>query len=276
MAISIVAGSSQIQITQRPSVAPPVINDGAGDVSFPIGRQILATGSARFNIDAGDAVAGWFLGWLQAQWIETNWGYYRGAGNSDGSSFFQRARPPARPRQACRDTFGPVGQIFYGVEPTRRATLPAGPSPAGGALVSTNFNDGPADTYPIRVTNSLRTKDNWLREVQLEFHFCTVLVVRDPAGNFTQLKSFYWNTHWQYRFHTSSFPMTAGNTRIEAIAGGVGANVSHIIEGRVIDQRFTGVLTAPQAKSCNDFAADESARPNIRESRVWDNFDVRR
>ena len=50
---------------------------------------------------------------IQAQWIETNWGYYRGQHNSDGSLFVQRARPPARPAQACRDTVGPVGDIFY-------------------------------------------------------------------------------------------------------------------------------------------------------------------
>ncbi|HLJ46477.1 MAG TPA: hypothetical protein VKU01_10745 [Bryobacteraceae bacterium] len=276
MAISVVPGSGNIRLTNRPAVGAPVINDPTADVTFPIAQQIRAVGSARFNIGAADPIAGWFLGWLQAQWIETNWGYYRGQTNGDGSAFYQRARPPARPSQACRDTFGPVGQIFYGVEPTRRAVLPAGPSPAGGALVSTNFNDGPSDTYPLSVTNNLTHKTNWLREVQLEFHFCTVLVVRDPAGNFTQLKSFYWNTHWQYRFHASVFPMTAAHTRSEAIAGGVAANVGHVIEGAVTDRRFTGVLTSLQTQSCNDFAAAESANPNIRESRVWDNFDVRR
>jgi hypothetical protein len=126
------------------------------------------------------------------------------------------------------------------------------------------------------VTNSLTGKNNWLREAQLEFHFCTVLVVRDPALNFTQLKHFYWNTLWQYRFHASAFPMVAATTRIEPIAAGIGAHVSHVFEGVATDRRFAGVLTSPQTSSCNDFAAAESASPNIRVSRIWDNFDVRR
>ena len=275
MAISLVAGSGVLTITQRPSVGAPVI--GATDVSFPGGQQVRATGSADFNIGPGDASAGWFVGWLQAQWIETNWGYYRGQSNSDGSAFYQRARPPARARQACRDTFGPVGQIFYGVEATRRGVIPAGPVlPGSVARASCSFNDGPSDSFPISVTNSLTHRLNFLREAQLEFHFCTVLVVRDPAMNFTQLKSFYWNVLWQYRFHPSAFPMVAPTTRIEPITEGIGAHVSRVFTGAVSDRRFTGVLTAPQSSSCNDVFAAATANPNIRESRIWDNFDVRR
>ena len=265
MAVSIIPGSARLKPTQWPTVSAPVINSAASEVHFDCGQQILATGSVRFNVAPGDATTGWFVGWLQAQWIETNWGYYRGQLDNEGSAFHQRGRPPARPHQACRDTFGPVSQIFYGVEPTRRGTIPFGPFPAhGGVLVSARFNDGPSETYPLKVTNSLTHKTNWLHEIQLEFHFCTVLVVRDPAGVFTQLKALYWNVRWQYRLHPSAFPPTDANTRKEPIAGGV------------TDRRFTGVLTSHQAKSCNDFATDESAHPNVRESRRWANFDVTR
>jgi len=276
MAVSIVPNSASCRVTQRPTVGAPVFANP--DVSFPNGKQILATGSVKFNIDPGDSTGGWFLGWLQAQWIETNWGAYLGAANSDGSCFFQRARPPARPAQGCRDTFGPVTQIFYGIEPQRRASIPAGPfQPGHPVLISTHFNDGPADNYPMRVTNSATHKDNLLSEVQLEFHFCTVLVVRDPAGVFTQLKHFYWNVHWQYRFHPGGFPMTTANTRVIPVANGVSANVSPVYDGRVTDKRFVTLLTSThETKSCNDMAGDETNSPNIRVSSKWSEFDVRR
>jgi hypothetical protein len=275
MAVTIVPNSATIRITSKPAVSAPTI--GATNVNFPGGGWLKAVGSVRFDVAPGDPTSGWFVGFIQAQWIETNWGYYRGQHNNDGSAFYQRARPPARPAQGCRDTLGPVTDIFYGTEPRFRATIPAGPYLAGHPVtVTAQHEDQPSDVFPMTVTNTLTHQPNYLSEAQLEFHFCTVLVVRDPAGVFHQLKSFYWNVHWQYCFHHHGFPPTAANTTITPVAKGIGAHVSPIYSGRVTDRRFAPLLTSPhETQSCNVFAANEENSPNIRLARTWANFDVR-
>jgi hypothetical protein len=271
MAISIVPNSATINITSRPGVSAPVV--GATNVQFP-SQTIQATGQVSFNGLPADPTAGWLVGWIQAQWIETNWGYFRGQFNNHGSVFHQRARPPARPAQACRDTVGPVSDIFYSTSAGLRASLTAGaPFPQ---TVSVVFRDTPSEIYPISVNNSLTGKPNFLREVQLEFHFCTILVVRDPAGNFHQLKHFYWNMHWQYRFTPTAFPPSGPSLTVTPITAGIGGNVSRVFSGAATDRRFAGVLTSAQTNSCNVVANNASTSPNVRESRVWDNFDVRR
>jgi hypothetical protein len=228
----------------------------------------------QFNGAAADPTAKWLVGWIQAQWIETNWGYYRGQSNNHGSEFHQRARPPARPGQACRDTVGPVSDIFYSTSAGLQAPL------AGGAAfprtVSVVFRDTPSESYAISVNNTLTLQPNFLREVQLEFHFCTILVVRDPAGVFHQLKHIYWNMLWQYRFTPTAFPPGPGTLTAAPIAAGIGGNVSRVFSGAATDRRFANVLTSVQGSSCNQVAAAASNAPNIRRSRIWDNFDVRR
>jgi hypothetical protein len=274
MAISIVPGSAAIRIASRPSVGAPQI--GPTNVSFPSG-WIRAYGSVQFNIDPGDATSNWFAGFIQAQWIETNWGYYRGQSNTEGSAFYQRARPPARAAQACRDTVGPVADIFYATQPRYRSPIPAGPYLSGHPMqASAMFEDSPSEFYPLSVTNNSTHKLNYLAEVQLEFHFCTVFVVRDPAGNFHQLKHFYWNCHWQYNFAHRGYPPTAANTTVVPVAAGIGAHISPVYSGAVTDRRFVGVLTsAHETKSCNNVASDELSHQIIRTSPTWHNFDVR-
>jgi len=237
-------------------------------------------GEVKFNGAAGDARAGWQVGWIQAQWIETNWAYYRGQHNTDGSIFLQRGRPPARPRQACRDTSGAVATIF--TDPTDLRVLQT--LPAAGAfplLVKVQSNDPPGERYRAVQTNTATGKPNFIHEIQLEFHFCTVLSVRDPSLNFHHLAHFYWNVHWQYRFHPIAFPPGDASWRIEAVAGGNTAAASHAIAGPTADARFAGVLTTAQAKSCVDLAGDSeravaSPGANRREFRVWQSVDVRR
>src|SRR5215207_5589622 len=75
MVVSIRPNSARITITQRPTVNPPVVN---GTVMSFTGRAVTANGEVTLNGAAGDSAAGWTVGFLQAQWIETNWCYYRG------------------------------------------------------------------------------------------------------------------------------------------------------------------------------------------------------
>ena len=269
MTISIAPNSATMSVTTRPGVTAPAV--GATSVAFN-STTISCAGSVKMNGTVGDPTAGWLVGWVQAQWIETNWGFYRGQFDADGSVFHQRARPPARPAQACRDTVGPVGDIFYSTSATLRMPV-TGPFPQTIPLV---FRDTPSESYPISVANSLTGKPNFLREVQLEFHFCTILLVRDPANVFHQLKHIYWNMRWQYRFTATAFPPGLGTLTAIQVPNGVGANVSAVFSGAATDRRFASVLTSAQTNSCNQVASAASTSPNVRESRKWETFDLGR
>ncbi len=274
MVISVIAHSASMTITQKPHVNAPAV---VGLSMTFTSTQLRAGGNCQITGAAGDNPAGWTLGLIQLQWIETNWGYYRGRANTDGSCMLQRARPPARPTQGCRDTLA-VGAIFVDNNPgLDRTTAAAGARfPIG---MTANFFDAPSDQFPLTRVNSLTRQTNFLHEAQLEFHFCTVLSLRNPAGVFQHLKHFYWNVHWQARFEPSNFGNLAAPWVITRAAGALGnkANVSHhVADGAPNDRRFTPIMTAPAAPNCNATATHAATAPNFRESRVWDNFDVRR
>jgi len=269
MSVTVKPGSVKLLITTRPTVQTPSV--AADPATFDC-TNIAATGEATLLGDAGDDPSAWTLGFLQAQWIETNWGYYRGAQNDEGSLFVQRARPPARPRQSCRDTVGPVGDIFYALNPGTGETVKGTTGAAFPLRLAVRHYDKPGDNYPLSRRNSLTGKLNYLYEAQLEFSFCTILTLRGPGNSFRHLSHFFWNVNWQ-----ATFPRTsAGVFQVEKNANATFANAQGPYEGEPNDQRFKSVLTSPQTQSCNDFAAAETSNAVVRESRRWDNFDVRK
>lgn len=273
-AVSIVPGSAQIRVTQHPSAPAPTFS--ATEIQFR-SHGLIAQGSVQLRGSAGDSAAGWRAGFIQAQWIETNWVYYRGQQNSHGSIFFQRARPPARASQACRDCLNtaPLNDMFYG-ELTNGFHLQL--EAAAGApfpiTLQPNHRDFPNESINLVERNATTHQDNYLREAQLEFFFCTVLTVREPGGRFHLLKSIYWNVRWQV---TVNHTNTGGTLRFTAHLNpqGTGSGISGVIDGEPNDRRFTGVLTSRQTKNCNAIAGDAEAHAIRRESNVWHNFDVR-
>jgi hypothetical protein len=274
MAIHLQAGSVVMVVTQKPKVTTPSV--AGTDMTFTCSQDLLANGLCKITGAAGDNPAGWTLGLIQMEWIETNWGFYRGQFDRDGSSFLQRARPPARPKQGCRDTLA-VGGIFVDNNPGGDRTVAA----AGAALpvtLTAAFSDGPTETYPLTRANSVTGKTNFLREVQLEFHFCTVLVLKDPANNFTPLKHVLWNVHWQAEFLPTNFADITAAWAITKTGGPLGntANVSAVVDGGPGETRFTSIITAAGAPNCNAVATAAAAGPNIKESARWANFDVTR
>lgn len=279
MAITIIPGSGTITAIRSPQATPPTNAGGQTSFSPRIGMHV--EGNVRFQGLAADPRAGWQIGWVQAQWIETNWGHYRGQFDRDGSIFVQRGRAPVRPSQACRDTSGPVGDIFTDpTDPREFRNLPAGSFPL---TVNVESNDSPGESYPLIENNSLTGRPNFLREIQLEFHFCTVLTVRDPTRNFHHQAHIYWNIRWQYRFQPTVFPTpTDAQWTITPVANGVGANARGPFGGAPTDRRFVGVLITPQVSSCVDMASAAAravqvvGSPNRREFRRWENVDVRR
>src|SRR6266446_4864846 len=193
MAATLRPGSSHIAFGAFPHVFRPTV---IGGQALFQGSKIEATGSV--TLIGSQPAAGWALGFIQVEWVDTNWLYYRGRHNDHGSIFFQRSRPPTRPIKACRDVKAAT-HIYYefgGSPPTVTAgdTFPK--------KLTVHHFDKPGDSAKAVVRNSLTGQDNFIREAQLEFLFCAVLSARDPAGNFHHLKSFYWNVRWQARFQS--------------------------------------------------------------------------
>jgi hypothetical protein len=290
MAVTIAPNSAHLAVTARPTVPAPTVS---GNVMFYQGAPIRATGQVTLQGREGDSAAAWRVGFIQAQWIETNWCVYRGQNPHDGSIFVQRARAPARPHQACRDCVQAVGNIWYSVSAgtqeiangTTTGTLD-NPFATFPQQLTVQHFDRPSETCPLTENNTLTHKLNYLSEVQLEFFFCTVLTVRDPAGNFHHQASFYWNQRWQTRFPTT-FTMAHGvvtpHRRIAPVAAGTGVGVGNTIRGGPSDSRFVGVLTSAQTQNCNQVfqaaraAVSAAISPNRHQSANRDAlFDVRR
>lgn len=273
MAVSVMTKSASISITHRPHVNTPAVSGAL--MTFNC-SQLTVAGECKITGGATDSPAGWTLGWIQLQWIETNWGYYRGHTNNDGSCFLQRARPPARPAQACRDTLT-VGAIFVDNNPGLDKMVATAGMPFPVKLTA-SFPDAPSDAFPLSRNNSLTGKMNYLREAQLEFHFCSVLSLRDPGGTFHHLKHFLWNVHWQGKFLPTNFSNLAAPWTITHKTSGIGnsAHVSPIYDGGPTDRRFRSIITTASTANCNSTAGHALAAPNTNESKTWKNFDVRR
>ena len=268
--VSTSPSDSAIQVTARTKLDPPTIK---GDVMTFNGSNIGLSAHATLLGKPGDSAVGWTAGFIQAEWVETNWCAYRGAANKDGSILIQKGRSPARTQRACRDCVDDVSDVFY-YPKASSGEIAVGAADCDFPLVLrlTHF-DKPSDNSPLQLRNTTTGKINFLHEAQLEFMFCALLSVRDPAGNFTHVMGIYWNTRWQYTFDQP------GNRPIINPAG-TGAVIGNPFHASMIDPRFAPVVTSTaQTKSCNDLAnatisAYTVGSPNRHESRVWTDFDV--
>ncbi|MFI4986967.1 MAG: hypothetical protein ACHQF3_05980, partial [Alphaproteobacteria bacterium] len=248
MAIAIVPGSGKITTHRSGQPKRPALKDGR--VDFSTASEMYAEGEVQFSGGAGDKRDGWQVGWIQVQWVETNWAEYRGQFDRDGSLFLQRGRPPARPLVACRDGRGNVSKIFMYTDELQ--TIPTGSLPA---TVITEVNDGPTEFFSQIETNSLTRAPNFVHEIQMEMHFCTVLSVRDPDNQFHHQVHFYWYLHWQNRFHPTAFPAPSDDQwTVTPAGGGNRGHASAVFAGAPNDPRVTPVLTSSQAFSCFDLA----------------------
>jgi hypothetical protein len=295
MAITVVPGSAQLPVTKKPvlSIRKDITDTfmtftcmqfmGKPPVVIEAERPIEMRGRCKITGNSGDDPAGWTLGLIQLQWIETNWGYYQGQKDVDGSCFVQRGRPPARPTQGCRDT-AEVGAILFDNNPGHDRTVVKAGTPFPIDMTAL-FSDGPNDSYPLKRLNTRTNKINFLREVQLEFHFCTILALMNPdpalkilamldlENAFTYLKHVFWNVHWQAQFLPTDFSNLAAAWTITRTGGALGnsVNVSPTYDGAPTDPRFTGIaaaLLAPNCMQLQDAARDHAN--NTTEKLTWE------
>jgi hypothetical protein len=150
--------------------------------------------------------------------------------------------------------------------------------------MTATFSDAPHESWPLTRTNSRTGKINFLREVQLEFHFCTILALMDPdptlkvfalldlENAFQYLKHVFWNVHWQAKFLPTNFANVAAPWTITRTGGALGntANVSPTYDGRPTDHRFAGISAALLAPNCLQVATAAGNAPNIRENLKWE------
>ncbi|MBV9210694.1 MAG: DUF4157 domain-containing protein [Acidobacteria bacterium] len=302
--ISAKPGTAELIITQRPSAIEPLYlpdfivreRNGAVIQEIHLGPVVRCTSSAlqltgAVDLDGEnnppDPSRGWTLGMIQLQFVETNWGHYRGAVNQDGSMFVQRARPPARMSQACRDTVN-FGAIFADNNPPPPAFRVPGifprdlydqfetlPNEIFPVYMGISFSDAPTATYKAVLTNTRTRQPNYLHELQVELLFCSILSLRSPAGDFQHLKHLYWNVRWQSRFEPVNPRMLPGPLRMIPVGGGTAAHVSPVYEGGPIDRRFVNIITQPTVK-CNDLTSRAFNHPDVQCELVWKNFDVRK
>jgi hypothetical protein len=255
--------------------------------AMPDGRVVLESPWIRARAhmilrgSPGEVVTGWKFGCIQLKFVSTDWAYYRGPTNADGSVFVALDRKPARQQQLCRDT-DPGSSMFYETEAVGppvaagRRTLVLGPTtlPASGQLaVQVDYADRPRRTHPLswRNTNFAPSKVNYLHEVQLEAAFATIFGANDPAGRFHPLKHFYWNVQGQCRFRrgpSGAFVITDHPLVRLHVQG-------HVQDGSPHDGRFAGHTTDTGLPVCNTVIDAARASPVVKYSSVWSNFDVK-
>ena len=114
MAIKIVPGSAHLPVTKKPvlNIGKDASNTnmeftcveliGEKLVFIEVDRPIEMRGRCKITGDAGDNPAGWTLGMIQLQWIETNWDITKARKTSTAAAFCNGdARRPGRPRAAA-------------------------------------------------------------------------------------------------------------------------------------------------------------------------------
>jgi len=273
--VSMEPPDSQIHVAARPAVRLPFM-ENERVMTFAVTTNFQLDGFVTLQGGGDDSARGWTAGFIQAEWVETNWCSYRGASDHDGSVLIQRGRQPARAQKACRDTFedNPVQDVFYDARPGYPGIAAGLENAAFPQILRVKFLDGPSERHNLVVQNTVTGKPNFLYEAQCEFLFCTLLSVRDPAGNFSHHKGVYWNVRWQYRFLQPDFRPIVDHAN-------TGVTIGTQFVPDHIDPRFAGVLTSPtELKSCNILAnearsaAYRRGSPNRHESPVWTNFGV--
>jgi len=279
MAIEVIDASVVMKNSPGFQVIEPVVNAADGVARFDCSR-IRFDGECQLSGLGTESPNGWKLGIIQLQWVETNWGWYRGQSNSDGSVFVQRGRAPSRSQQLCRDS-SKAGDVFYWNDSF--GTKAAQPGQSFPIKLSVFTEDQPSDAYELAIMNARTQRLNFLYKVQLEFHFCTVLSLLTPGFKYQHLKHLYWNVHWEAEFKPNNFAAPTGAWTVKPNTDGIGnsANVGRIADGNPLDPRFAGILTSPNVPNCNALMDEARQRAlaagsaNRRDSNIWELFDVR-
>jgi hypothetical protein len=249
----------------------PGVSLTSGKATFTT-RQISGTGSVELVGTPGESCAGWRLGFIQLQLVETNRAYYRGDRVSDGGLLYEGDRPPAWPSRMCRDTVR-GSPLFYTLPGEGNDFDSLFPPNAviesdGRKALSAQFSDSPLQEYSLSAPNTsfAPAKTNWLYSAHIGFAFCSVLTAQAPGvnGQLYFLKHFYWNCQWDVHFVRSGSTVRLGTPSPMSLNFQTPAR-----SGVPNDDRFTeSDLRNLQLPICNDLVT--AAGPgNLRRSMTW-------
>ncbi|WP_257862937.1 hypothetical protein [Variovorax sp. ZS18.2.2] len=219
--------------------------------------DINCQASAGLHGTANEVVDGWLLGFVQLQFIETNYATYRGRSSRDGGSKHSWSH-----NVLCRDTDEKCPGLFY--DPQKKRTpaqfrgvcAPTRLDATGRVDMETGFGDAPLQRFDTVVTNTTTGRPNFLHHADIAFHFCTMLVVGDPLHRFTVLRHFYWNVRWEAHFAPG-----ADDAPHETRRDHFDINVQrHVHSGIPNDPRFRGRVFDRSLKVANDMAARKPAK----------------
>jgi hypothetical protein len=230
----------------------------------------------------GDNPNGCMLGFIQVMHIETDWAYYRGQSPEGGSMFFNYGAHT----KGCRDTKYPKS-LFTLTNSSSFTTIPSNLRVTKNIFkipMSVYMTDKPQRTRVVAVRNKKTAMPNYLREVQIELHFCTVLALLDASKKLHYLKSMFWNVHWQAEFElvnsiqlkkNSSWRIKNGTARNNS------ANVGKAIDGLPSEPKLRQLITAAPGSipNCNRQSNATALMVNAtrrEESSDWRSFDVTR
>jgi hypothetical protein len=291
-------GASAITITQ------PGAADGSGTV-FPNGNVQLSSpwvnsvATVTVTGTPGENVGFFKFGFIQLKFITDDWAQYRGRTTADGSVFLALDRPPARPRQLCRDTYtlpntngdvplvGPI--IFYdGDQIITPVITPAVARQAvifpvsfvmpasGSVIVSITFGDSPGRSYDVVQQNTqfAPARTNFINSLQTGAAYATVFAIqKGPASPIETLYTFQWNVRFRAHFGRNA----AGNVvQLPARSGDVmDMNVSRVFKGGPTDPHFRrSSVTDTTLPVCNTVLNNASNNPVLRMSRKWEEWKV--
>jgi hypothetical protein len=226
-----------------------VFNSDAADGFTALGKVTLAGADEA-------SLAGYTLGWIQVQLMETQWAVYRGREESHGSIFVNNGWKPAFP--ICRDGGDDPQDLLYDAEYAddakfkNRATVPRN---AGKKIQLTcEFRDFPNQQFELFMTNPVTKAKNYIDEAALELYFCTVLTLLKPDKTFEHLKHVYWGIGWHCRFTP---PDAKGVPGVHPVKGYKhSGKVCSVLDGAPTDARIKDNLTAAKITTCNVRASE--------------------
>jgi hypothetical protein len=261
-AVSVVSKSADIIPKKKPAGTAPkwMENEKTSEQAMVFNVDatdgFTAIGTARLRGDKEGEIAGYTLGWIQCQLMETNWAIYRGLEEKDGSQIFKYGWKP--PMAVCRDAEKNVilYNADYGSEAAKKGVVNKFVAPKGlkESVMACEFRDFPSDSFPIQQPNSLTKKTNFIEEAMIELYFCTVLTLLSPDNKtFEHLKHVYWNIRWHYHFKP---PDAKGNPLPVPVKGADAGKLCSVQDGAPKDSRVLEKLIDRTATSCNVRSAD--------------------
>ena len=275
MAISVLPNSVKINILSIPIARPAEIFKLLGDNYVKVELSpFKIEGSVDVTNNSEDSGQGHTLGFIQVLLKNTSWVHYRGLKNNDGSVL--KKTNMNIPNEICRDTW-PANANGMWMDKPKNYTITNTPKVGTVIPMKALYFDQPFTRYFDSTTNSLTGKINYIREIQVEKCFCTILALRwrELAGPFTVLTHFYWSAIWQYRFNL--FDYDSMRWSIEPVKGGNSSHIGKPINGPVTDPKIASMLfDTNNSSSCNTLSNKALKNPVIEESKIWSNFNVNR